>query len=139
MSRLTLIAVASVLAFAPAVAPAFAQTAPAAVVTADPAPQGTDEEQDPAELAATSRLNQEIAARNAAAAQAEADSQASYDKANAAWSAESSRLATQRAQWEADTAAANAARAQYERDQAAWEAEVAACERSGRLCVKTPG
>lgn len=149
MSRLTLIAAVSVLAPVLALGPtALAQiatpqtahghaTASSAAATSmtQEAPQGTDEEQDPAELAATASLNQRIAARNDAAAETEAASQAAFEVSNARWREESARLATEQAQWEANKAAAEAAKAQYERDKAAWEAQVAACERSGRVCV----
>ena len=97
-----------------------------------------DSEQNPAEVAATARLNAEIAARNAAAADGEAQASASWEERNAQWRAETARLETERAQWEANNAAASAARAQWERDNAAWEAEMAACRRSGRVCVTTP-
>ena len=97
-----------------------------------------DSEQNPAEVAATVRLNAEIAARNAAAAEAEAEASASFEQRNAQWRAETARLETERVQWEANVAAANAAQAQWERDQAAWEAEMAACRRSGRVCLSAP-
>lgn len=149
MTRFTLTAA---LVLGLAAAPVLAQTAPQQKQSAAVTPgseewlrlrgeaysQAPDSEQDPAEVAATVRLNAEIAARNAAADEAEANGQASYDKENAAWRAETSRLETERAQWEADTAAANAARAQWERDRAAWEAEMAACQRARRVCVSTP-
>lgn len=97
-------------------------------------------EQDPAEVAATIRLNAEIAARNNAAERREAEGTAAWQAEDARWRAETARLETQRAQWEADAAAAEAARLRYERDRAAWAAEVAACERSPRSCViRTPG
>lgn len=92
-------------------------------------------EQDPEEVAATIRLNAEIAARNNAAEQREAEGTAAWEAENARWRAETARLETQRAQWQADAAAAEAARLRYERDRAAWAAEVAACERSSRTCV----
>ncbi|KQW81765.1 hypothetical protein [Brevundimonas sp. Root1279] len=150
MSRLTLIAAVSFLALAPT---AFAQIAtpqsaapqtahghatastPAVAEMTQAAPQGTDEEQDPAELAATASLNQRIASRNDAAAETEAASQAAFEISNTRWREETARLATEQAQWEANKAAADAAKAQYERDKAAWEAQVAACQRSGRVCV----
>lgn len=146
MSRLTLIVAVSVLALAPAAVaqiatPKAAQTAQGATATASsqdpnqPAPQGTDAEQDPAELLATASLNERVAARNDAAAETEAASQAAFEISNARWREETNRLATEQAQWEANKKAADAAKAQYERDRAAWEAEVAACERSGRVCV----
>ncbi|HYC75912.1 hypothetical protein [Brevundimonas sp.] len=94
-----------------------------------------DSEQNPAEVAATARLNAEIAARNAAAAEAEAGAMASFEERNAQWRAETARLETERAQWEANVAAANAARAQWERDNAAWEAEMEACRLAGRVCL----
>lgn len=146
MSRLILIAAVSTLALAPA---AFAQiatpqtaqtttTGSAEAAMTQEAPQGTDAEQDPAELAATVQLNQRIAARNDAAAETEAAGQAAFEIANARWREETARLATEQAQWEANKAAADAAKAQWERDKAAWEAEVAACQRSGRRCITTP-
>ncbi len=92
-------------------------------------------EQDPAEVAATIRLNAEIAARNNAAERREAEGTAAWQAEDARWRAETARLETQRAQWEADAAAAEAARLRYERERAAWAAEVAACERSPRSCV----
>lgn len=97
-----------------------------------------DSEQNPAEVAETIRLNAEIAARNAAAERAEAESQATFERESARWREETARIETQRVQYEADLAAANAARAAYERAHAAWEAEVAACERARRVCVTTP-
>lgn len=97
-------------------------------------------EQDPAEVAATIRLNAEIAARNAAAERREAEGAAAWQAEDARWRAEIARLETQRAQWEADAAAAEAARLRYQRERAAWAAEVAACERSPRSCVtRAPG
>lgn len=95
----------------------------------------SDAEQDPAEVAATIRLNAEVAARNEAARQSEIEGTTTWQAEDARWRAETARLETRRAQWEADAAAAEAARVRYERDQAAWEAAVAACERSGRVCV----
>lgn len=97
-----------------------------------------DAEQDPAEVAATARLNAAIVARNEAAERSETEGAAAWEAEDARWRAETARLETQRAQWEADAAAAEAARARYERDRAAWEAEIEACERSGRVCVVTP-
>ncbi|HYD28517.1 cell wall hydrolase [Brevundimonas sp.] len=159
MIRSSLIAAA---ALTVAAAPALAQTAPQTAAqtahqTASPSPgsaapgsqewlrargeaynRAPDSEQDPAEVEATARLNAEIAARNAKAEQSEADGQSAYEQENARWRQETSEIATRRAQWEADTAAANAARAQWERDNAAWEAEMAACRRSGRICVTAP-
>jgi len=141
-----------------AAAPVLAQTtAPQATVSAkvqtSTAPAGSEEwllqrgesysaapdsEQNPAEVAETIRLNAEIAARNAAAERAEAESAATYERQSAQWREETARLETQRAQYEADLAASNSARAAYERAQAAWQAEMAACERSRRVCVTAP-
>lgn len=122
--------------------PALAQTPPVAPGSAEWLRQrgetyqrAPDAEQDPAEVAATTRLNAEIAARNAAAAEAEAQAQAGYESANMKWRAEAAAAETARAQWEADARAAEAARARWERDRAAWEAEVAACRASGRTCI----
>ena len=146
MIRLTLTA-AAVLTLA--AAPVLAQTAPSPT-SAQPGSEewlrlrgemysrAPDAEQDPAEVAATARLNAEIAARNAAAAEAEAGAMAAFEDRNAAWRAETARLETERAQWEANDAAARAAQAQWEREQAAWEAQMEACRRSGRVCVTAP-
>ena len=146
MIRLTLTA-AAVLTLA--AAPVLAQTAPSPT-SAQPGSEewlrlrgemysrAPDAEQDPAEVAATARLNAEIAARNAAAAEAEAGAMAAFEDRNAAWRAETARLQTERAQWEANDAAARAAQAQWEREQAAWEAQMEACRRSGRVCVTAP-
>ena len=97
-----------------------------------------DSQQNPAEVAATARLNAEIAARNAAAAESETEAAASWEARNSGWRADTARSETERAQWEANVAASNAARAQWERDNAAWEAEMAACRSSGRICTSTP-
>ena len=143
MIRQTLIAAAALTLGA---APVLAQNAPA---PANPEPgseawlrmrgetysRAPDSEQNPAEVAATARLNAEIAARNSAADQAEAEASGSFEQRNAQWREETARLETERAQWEANAAAAKAAQAQWERDRAAWEAEVEACRRSGRVCI----
>ena len=144
MNRLMLTAAALALA----AAPVFAQTPPSAPPpNAQPGSEewlrlrgeqysrAPDSEQNPDEVAATVRLNAEIAARNAAAAEAEAEGSSAYEERNARWRAETARLETERAQWEANNAAATAARAQWERDNARWEAEMAACRASGRVCV----
>ena len=155
MTRLTLAAAgALLLAAAPVLAQTTApQTTVSAKVQTSAAPAGSeawlrqrgesysaapDSEQNPAEVAETIRLNAQIAARNAAAEQAEAESTATFERQSAQWREETARLETQRAQYEADLAASNAATAAYERARAAWEAEVAACERSRRVCVTTP-
>lgn len=146
MIRLSLTAA---LALTLAAAPVLAQTAPSPA-GAQPGSEewlrlrgemynrAPDAEQDPAEVAATARLNAEIAARNAAAAEAETEAMASFEDRNAAWRAETARLETERVQWEANAAAAAAAQARWERERAAWEAEMAACRRSGRVCVTAP-
>jgi hypothetical protein len=146
MIRLTLTAA---VALTLAAAPVLAQTAPSPT-GAQPGSEewlrlrgemynrAPDSEQDPAEVAATARLNAEIAARNAAAAEAESEATASWEERNAAWRAETARLETERVQWEANAAAAAAAQARWERETAAWEAEMAACRRAGRICVTTP-
>ena len=156
MTRFALAAATAVLL---AAAPAIGQTTPpqsptrqTAAPAASPTP-GSEEwlrlrgesyrsapeaEQDPAEVAATIRLNAEIAARNAAAERSEAEAAAAFEAENARWRAETARLETQRAQWEADAAAAQAARLRYERERAAWEAEMKACQRARRACITTP-
>ncbi|GAA0646216.1 cell wall hydrolase [Brevundimonas lenta] len=142
-----------------AAAPAMAQSTkpvatPAqttAAVAAEPAPgsaewlrmrsesyeadQATDAEQDPAELAATIKLNSSIVAGNAAAERSEVEAQAAFEAQNERWRAENARSNTARAEWEANVAAADSARARWERERAAWEAEVAACRASGRVCI----
>jgi len=95
-------------------------------------------EQDPAEVAATVRLNAEIAARNEAAERLETEENAAWEAEQARWRAETARIETQRAQWEADTAAAEAARLRYERERAAWEAAAAACRRASGGCIVGP-
>ena len=145
MNRLML--TATVLALA--AAPVFAQTPPPATdaqpgseewlrIRGEMYNRAPDSEQDPAEVEATARLNAEIAARNAAAADAELKATTVFEEQNASWRAETARLETERVQWEANVAAANAAQAQWERERAAWEAEMAACRRSGRACVVPP-
>jgi hypothetical protein len=134
---------------APVQKPGARTTAPAAPPAAAPTP-GSDEwlrlrgesysagpavQQDPAEVAETTRLNAEIAARNNAAERRETEDAATWQAEDARWRAETARLETERAQWQADAAAAEAARLRYERERAAWAAEVAACERSPRACV----
>src|SRR5690606_13665798 len=101
MIRQTLIVAAAV---AMAAAPALAQTAP----SPDPGSEAwlrmrgemysraPDSEQDPAEVAATARLNAGIAARNAAAAEAETEAAAAFEARNAEWRAEAARLETER-------------------------------------------
>jgi hypothetical protein len=141
MTRLTLIAAA---ALTLAGTPVLAQTAPAAPqpgseewlrLRGEMYKRAPDAEQDPAEVAATARLNAEIAARNAAAAEAETEAMDAFEARNANWRADTARLETERVQWEANAAAANAAREQWERDNAAWEAGMEACRRSGRICL----
>lgn len=148
MTRQTLIAAA---ALTLAAAPVLAQTAPAPA-PANPEPgseawlrlrgemysRAPESQQNPAEVAATARLNAEIAARNSAAAQAETEAATSFEQRNAEWRAETARLETERAQWEANAAAAEAARIQWERDRAAWEADIEACRRAGRVCIVPP-
>jgi len=137
MTRLTnLIAAAAVVL---AGGPVLAQTPPGS--DADLRQRGEtyhrapDSEQIPAEVAATARLNAEVAARNAAAASLEAEALAEYERANARWREDSAGLEAREAKWEADRAAAEAAQAEYERQRAAWEAEMAACVRAGRVCL----
>lgn len=159
---MTRFAIAAAAALLMAAAPAGAQTKPpqariqateqttaAAVPVTTPAPgseawlrergesysAAPEAEQDPAEVAETSRLNAEITARNNAAERREAEGTAAWQAEDSRWRAETARLETERAQWEANAAAAEAARLRYERDRAAWAAEVAACQRSPRNCV----
>jgi hypothetical protein len=94
-----------------------------------------DSEQDPAEVAATVKLNASIVAGNEAAERAEQQATAAHEAEEARWRADNARSSTARAQWEADVAAAESAQAQWARDRAAWEAEVAACRASGRVCI----
>jgi hypothetical protein len=136
MTRLTLTAAAMI---ALAGSPVLAQTPPSSEAAlrqrGEAYHRAPDSEQDPAEVAATARLNAEIASNNAAAASVEAEALAEYERANARWQADTAGLEAREAQWEADKAAAEAAQARYERERAAWEAEMAACERAGRVCM----
>ncbi len=149
MRRITLAGLAALSVLA---GPALAQQADKPADAATPAPgseewlrlrgetyrSAPDSEQDPAEVAATIKLNAGIAAANAAADQADAEAQAAFEAENARWRAETAAVETARAQWEADAAAAEAAQRRWEREQAAWEAEMAACRASGRRCLTTP-
>jgi hypothetical protein len=91
-----------------------------------------DAEQDPAEMAATAKLNGMIAAHNAAADEQEAAEAAAYAEAEARYRAEAAAAATRQANYEADLKTAAAARAEYERARAQWEATIRACEATGR-------
>mgnify|MGYP003575576518 CR=1 FL=1 len=154
--RLSLTGLAALMLVA---APAAAQqatpaaTAPSAAPAGDPGPgsgewlrvrgetypSGPESAQDPAEISATARLNEEIAARSAAAEQSDAVDRAHADAERERWREETARANTARVQWESDTAAANAAQAQWERDRAAYEAEVAACRAASRRCIVPQG
>ncbi|MFN3557747.1 MAG: cell wall hydrolase [Brevundimonas sp.] len=157
MTRTTAVAVACLATLMMTAAPALAQSARPAAETQSTAPAapapGSDDwlrqrgesyhsapesAQDPAEVSATAKLNESIAARNAAAEQAEAAEQARFNSENQRWQDDAARSSTARVQWEADVAAANAAQARWERERAAYDAEVAACRASGRTCI-TPG
>lgn len=158
MTRMTLCCLAALtLAAAPALAqtakPTTAPTAPSASSPQAAPTPGSDEwlrlrgetyhsapesAQDPAEVSATAKLNEGIAARNAEAEATEAAEQSRFNTENQRWQDESSRANTARVQWESDVAAANAARDQYERDRAAHEAEVAACVASRRCAPPSP-
>ena len=154
MTRTAAAAVACLATLMMAAAPALAQSARPAAETqatapAAPAPGSDDwlrqrgesyhsapeSAQDPAEVSATAKLNESIAARNAAAEEAEAAEQARFNSENQRWQDDAARSSTARVQWEADVAAANAAQARWERERAAYDAEVAACRASGRTCI----
>ena len=95
-----------------------------------------DSRQDPAEVAATSKLNAGIVAQNEAAAQAEAAIIASNDAAREAWQAETSRIEAENARIAAENAAAQE---RYQRDMALYEQSVRACEQAGgRNCRVKP-
>tara|TARA_R110002167_G_scaffold37267_10_gene116871 strand:- start:1390 stop:1848 length:459 start_codon:yes stop_codon:yes gene_type:complete len=91
-----------------------------------------DTAQDPAELAATARLNATIVAHNDEAARQEAANRAAYAEAEARYRVEAAAAATMQANYEADQRAAIAARAEYDRARAVWEAMIRSCEASGR-------
>ena len=93
--------------------------------TTRPAPERRD---NSAEVAVTDKLNAEVAARNEAAARAEADIIASNDAAYENWQAETARIAAENARIAAENAAAED---RYRRDMAAYEQSVVACERAG--------
>lgn len=88
-----------------------------------------DSEQNPAEVATTARLNTEVAAGNAAAAQAETAAVVDY---KSELSADASAAATADAQYDAEMQAIMEARANYDRARTTWEGLIAACEASGR-------
>jgi hypothetical protein len=123
-------------------APALAQTPPAASESTAEAARlqalgetyhrAPDTAQDPAEQAATAKLNAMIAARNEAAERQEATDTAAYAEAQARYRAEAAAAATLQANYEANQRTAAAARAEYERARATWEAMIRACEASGR-------
>lgn len=95
-----------------------------------------DSRQDPAEVAATSKLNAGIVAQNEAAAQTEAAIIASNDAAREAWQAETARIEADNARIAAENAAAQE---RYQRDMALYEQSVRACEQAGgRNCRVKP-
>lgn len=87
-----------------------------------------DSRQNPAELAATSKLNAGIIIQNEDAARAEAEIIASNDAAQESWQAESAQIDADNARIAADNAAAES---RYQRDMALYEESVRACERAG--------
>lgn len=95
-----------------------------------------DSEQTPEELARTQALNAEIAARNDAAAKAEAEALARYDADQARYQEDAARAEAERLNYEANVRAAEAAQAQYERDQAVWEERVRACNAGVRAACQ---
>lgn len=95
-----------------------------------------DSRQDPAELAATSKLNAGVIAQNEAAAQAEAATIAANDAAREAWQAETARIEADNARIAAENATAQE---RYQRDMALYEQSVRACEQAGgRNCRVKP-
>ncbi len=95
-----------------------------------------DSRQDPAELAATSKLNAGILAQNEEAARREAEIIASNDAAREAWQAEAARIEADNARIAAENAAAQE---RYQRDMALYEQSVRACEQAGgRNCRVRP-
>ncbi|MDQ8029397.1 MAG: cell wall hydrolase, partial [Brevundimonas sp.] len=87
--------------------------------------------QDPAEVAATAKLNEGIVANNEAAEAAEAADQIRFETESQRWRDESARAETARVEWEANVAAANAAQARWEQQRADYEARLAACRARG--------
>lgn len=95
-----------------------------------------DSRQDPAEMAATSKLNASIVAQNEAAAEAEAATIAANDAAREAWQAETARIEADNVRIAAENAAAQE---RYQRDMALYEQSVRACEQAGgRNCRGRP-
>jgi hypothetical protein len=95
-----------------------------------------DSRQDPAEVAATTKLNAGIVAQNEAAAEAEAATIAANDAAREAWQAETARIEADNARIAAENAAAQE---RYQRDMALYEQSVRACEQAGgRNCRVKP-
>ncbi len=92
--------------------------------------------QNPAELAATTKLNAGIVAQNEEAARAEAEIIASNDAAQENWQAETARIEADNARIAAENAAAQD---RYQRDMALYEQSVRACEQAGgRTCRVKP-
>ena len=95
-----------------------------------------DSRQNPAELAATTKLNAGIVARNEEAERAEAEIIASNDAAQENWQAETARIEADNARIAAENAAAQD---RYQRDMALYEQSVRACEQAGgRNCRVKP-
>lgn len=95
-----------------------------------------DSRQDPAEVAATIRLNAGIVAQNEAAAEAEVATIAANDAVREAWLAESAQIEADNARIAAENAAAQE---RYQRDMALYEQSVRACEQAGgRNCRVSP-
>lgn len=95
-----------------------------------------DSRQDPAEVAATIKLNEGIVAQNEAAAEAEVATIAANDAVREAWLAESAQIEADNARIAAENAAAQE---RYQRDMVLYEQSVRACEQAGgRNCRVKP-
>lgn len=98
-----------------------------------------DEAQTPEELAATTRLNAEIAARNDAASKQESADQAAYAQARADYEASVERGRAERLNYEEGVRTSEAAQRQYEADRARWEQRVRDCNAGVRTACLQPG
>ncbi|MDQ1154600.1 hypothetical protein [Brevundimonas sp. SORGH_AS_0993] len=94
-----------------------------------------DSQQTPEELAETRRLNDRIAAANAAADRADAAARLDYDAALARYQIEVRRNAEQA---QAAAQATRAAQERYDRDYAAWREQVRLCQSGVRSACAAP-
>lgn len=117
---------------APAQDPTDARTQAELLARGQAYSRAPDSEQDPAEVAETVRLNQQIVANNDRAAAVEAKAEAGAEASFAAGQVIEAQNVEAEARYQAEVDAYEARRIEYERARATWEGLIAACERSGR-------